>query len=311
MKCLFVGFGTIAQKHYKALYELFPECIFFALRSSKESNFSNSNVINIYSWEEMPNNIDFAIISTPTHFHINALSILVSKGINIFIEKPISDNLQGFEEIIRKIKLNNLKTYVACNLRFLPVLNYFNKTILPTINKINEVSIYCGSNLPTWRPDEDFRKFYSAHEDQGGGVHLDLFHELDYACWLFGLPNKTHSTLTNNSHLNITAKDFANYILSYDNFSIIITLNYYRKDPKRIMEVVTDNDTYFIDLLKNQLLDSNNKILFQDNETKIIDTYKKQMKYFIDYLNNTASEFNTIENSFNILNICLSNETKR
>ena len=88
-------------------------------------------------------------------------------------------------------------------------------------------------------------------------------------------------------------------------------MNYYRKDPKRIMEVVTDYDTYCIDLLKNQLLDSNNNILFQDQETKIIDTYKKQMKYFINYLNNCESEFNTIENSYNILNICLSNETKR
>jgi hypothetical protein len=77
------------------------------------------------------------------------------------------------------------------------------------------------------------------------------------------------------------------------------------------MEVVTDNETYCIDLLKNQITDSSNKVLFQDDKIKIIDTYKLQMKYFLDFLNNDVSELNSIENSYKILNICLSDETKR
>jgi predicted dehydrogenase len=311
MKCLFVGFGTIAQKHYNALYELAPECNFYALRSNNKSKFTHPNVKNIYNWDELPEKIDFAIISTPTNLHLDSLSKLVSYGINIFIEKPISDHLKGLDEIIREIKIKRIKTYVACNLRFLPVLNYFKTDLLRTIKKINEVSIYCGSYLPSWRPNEDFKTFYSANDDQGGGVHLDLFHELDYACWLFGLPNKSHRVLSNFSSLNISAKDFANYIFSYNEFSLLITLNYYRKDPKRLMEVVTDNETYCIDLLKNQITDSSNKVLFQDDKIKIIDTYKLQMKYFLDFLNNDVSELNSIENSYKILNICLSDETKR
>jgi hypothetical protein len=125
------------------------------------------------------------------------------------------------------------------------------------------------------------------------------------------MPNRTHRVLTNNSNLNITAKDFANYILIYNDFSIILTLNYYRKDAKRYMEVLTENETYYVDLLNNKITDSDNNILFHDTETSIIDTYKSQMIYFLEYINNKKSDFNTLENSTKILNICLSNETKR
>jgi predicted dehydrogenase len=311
MKCLFVGFGTIAQKHYNALNYLIPDCQFFALRSGTVAKFEKPNIINIYSWDDLPDHIDFAIISTPTHLHVDSLNKLVDLGVSLFIEKPVADKLDGLNELIQKINYKKIKTYVACNLRFLPVLNYFINIILPTISKINEVTIYCGSHLPSWRPNEDFKTFYSAHEEKGGGVHLDLFHELDYACWLFGMPNRTHRVLTNNSNLNITAKDFANYILMYNNFSIILTLNYYRKDAKRFMEVLTENETYYVDLLNNKIIDSDNNILFHDTETNIIDTYKSQMIYFLEYINNKKSDFNTIENSTKILNICLSNETKR
>jgi predicted dehydrogenase len=301
MKCLFVGFGTIAQKHYDVLNYLIPDCEIFALRSGFVSKFEKKNVVNIYSWDELPEHIDFAIISTPTHLHIDSLNKLVDLGVSIFIEKPVADKLEGLNDLIQKIKFKKIKTYVACNLRFLPVLNHFINVILPTITKINEVSIYCGSHLPSWRPNDE----------KGGGVHLDLFHELDYACWLFGMPNKTHRILTSNSNLNITAKDFANFILIYNDFSIILTLNYYRKDAKRLMEVLTETETYYVDLLNNKITDSDNNILFHDSETSIIDTYKTQMEFFLDFINNKKSDFNTIEDSTKILNICLSNETKR
>ena len=311
MTCLFVGFGTIAQKHFFALNELVPDCIFYALRSSRTSDFSYSNVVNIYDWDEIPNNIDFAIISTPTNLHLDPLFKLVSLGVNIFIEKPISNSLNGLTEIIDIIKQKKLKTYVACNLRFLPALNFFDREILPKINKINEVSIYCGSYLPSWRPNKNYKEFYSAHAEKGGGVHLDLFHELDYAFWLFGSPISSHRFLTNSSNLEISAKDFAKFFLLYEDFPLSITLNYFRRDSKREMEVVTDEETYTVDVLNNKISDSKGKILFHNNEIKISDTYKLQMKYYIDYLNNNVKEFNTIESSYKVLNICLSNETKR
>ena len=127
---------------------------------------------------------------------------------------------------------------------------------------INEVSVYCGSYLPNWRPNKDFRATYSAHEAQGGGVHLDLFHELDYLCWILGMPTSAYGIRRNVSSLAIDASDYAHYLLFYEHFTATATLNYYRTDTKRTMEIVFDNTTWSVDLLKNEITDHRKNIIY-------------------------------------------------
>ena len=88
----------------------------------------------------------------------------------------------------------------------------------------------------------------------GGGVHLDLIHEIDYCKWLFGMPDKTTIVFRNVSTLGIDAMDFAHYEFLYKRFTANITLNYYRRDGKREIEIVTNNETIVVDLIKNTVL---------------------------------------------------------
>ena len=43
-----------------------------------------------------------------------------------------------------------------------------------------------GQYLPEWRKNTDYRKGVSARQDLGGGVLLELSHEIDYIQWIFG-----------------------------------------------------------------------------------------------------------------------------
>ena len=65
MKVLFIGFGSIALKHYHAIIKLRPDAVFYALKSGDQSS-GIENVIDIYSWDEVPFDLKFAIISNPT-----------------------------------------------------------------------------------------------------------------------------------------------------------------------------------------------------------------------------------------------------
>ena len=78
------------------------------------------------------------------------------------------------------------KIYVGYNLRFHPLLKYLKKYLSQSNDKLLSVNIYAGSYLPDWRKNTNYVKSYSASKRKGGGVELDLSHEIDYASWLFG-----------------------------------------------------------------------------------------------------------------------------
>jgi predicted dehydrogenase len=306
MNILIVGLGSIAKKHIQALNSLAIDFNLYALRSSKNASIEEG-IINIF---DLKNTItfDFAIISSPTHLHYKFIQELAQINIPLFIEKPAVHSLENVSVLVDLINKKNLITYVACNLRFHPCLVYLKNKLEKQPQKINEINIYCGSYLPDWRPGKNFREIYSANASMGGGVHLDLFHELDYAIWLFGFPIKSNSLVKSNSTLKIDAIDYANYLLEYDTFVANIVLNYYRRKAKRQIEIVFENQTITIDLIKNTITDDEDVVLFEDKSFSVLTTYTSQLEYFINCLKENNSTMNSFENSIQTLKICLHNE---
>lgn len=309
MKVLIIGFGSIGKKHADSIRQIESYAEIFALRHNPNAE-SIDSVINIFDIEEVNiKEIDFIIISNPTSEHKKTLEKLVKYNLPLFIEKPIHSSLD-IEEVINLINNNKTINYVACNLRFLECIKFVKENLNSSLyGQLNEVNIYCGSYLPDWRPNTDFKKVYSSLPELGGGAHLDLIHEIDYAYWLFGKPLNVTRILKNNSSLQIEASDYAVYLLEYKDFCVNIVLNYYRRDSKRKLELVYENNTLEVDLLLNQVSD-NNGIIF-NSRNKMQDTYISQMKYFIQCLNKKTQTMNTINNAYDVLKICLENDTKK
>ncbi len=307
MRVLIIGLGSIARKHINAITKLVPEVEIIALRSSVDAPIVNG-VKNIYTWDEIDtiDKFDFAIISNPTSQHVSSIEKLIEYNMPLFIEKPLHNNVVD-DELVDLILSKNIITYIACNLRFLHSLQEIKKIIHQ--QRINEVNVYCGSFLPEWRPGTDYKSTYSAIPELGGGVHIDLIHEIDYIYWLFGAPVKSNSFFSNKSSLGIRAYDYANYLLEYQDFTTNIILNYYRRDYKRTLEILTDNHTYLVDLAKNNI-SQDGTIIFSSDQ-KIIDTYECQMEYFLHCIKQNNTSFNTIQTANEILKICIKNDSKR
>jgi predicted dehydrogenase len=303
MKVLILGFGSIARKHVQSIQKIVPGSQIFALRSGIEGE-KYPGVTNIFSLSEIDaRSMNFCIISTPTSEHKNSIEQVINYGVPLFIEKPIHNSLQIRSTVLQLTKAN-IVTYVACNLRFLDSLQYLKKNMaIIERKKINEVNVYNGSYLPDWRKNINFRDSYSANRELGGGVHLDLIHELDYIYWMFGIPLSVYSQFKNQSMLEISAFDYANYLLEYDGFCASVVLNYYRRDSKRTLELVFADETWEIDILRNKIT-SNNQSIFS-SEQSVRDTYDLQMEYFIQCLETHSISFNTIDDGFNVLEMCL------
>lgn len=307
MNILIIGLGSIARKHIQVIRSLNSETNLYALRSNVNAKIE-IGITNIFNIESCDLEFHFALISNPTYLHYKFIDLLAKRGINLFIEKPPVNTLKNFDLLVNLMKDKKIINYVACNLRFHPCIQFLKKELQFTNKKINEVNVYCGSYLPDWRPSYNFRESYSVNSEMGGGVHLDLYHELDFTTWIFGVPTKSHCTLRNVSSLEIDAIDYANYLLEYDNFSASIILNYYRKDKKRFLEIIFDDETWTVDLIHNSIKGSKSGILYQNSNFNIVNTYYDQMNYFLKLINLKENSMNSLSDAHDVLKICLSNE---
>jgi len=303
MKVLIIGLGSIAEKHIFALRNTKQDIQIFALRSSVKSD-KKEGIVNIYSFDQIPSNINFVIICNPTSNHYNTIFDVIKLKVPLFIEKPPLMDLVNIEKLLSKIRKNNIKTYTAFNLRFHPVIQWLKEKI--PLPKVIEVQSYCGSYLPDWRPGKDYRRVYSAKKSFGGGVHLDLIHELDFIRWIFGEPKNINAFMGKKSRLEIDSVDIANYNLEYENFYITILLNYYRRDPKRTIEIVMEDQTWIANLLKASVCKADSHTLFQAENFILQDTYNSQMKYFLENIYTNIPIMNSLEESLKTLKICLS-----
>lgn len=303
MKVLIVGLGSIAKKHISALRKIDSSVVLYALRS-QENAITFPDVENVYDWS-IASEVDFILISNPTSAH--AETIIKASEFNkpLFIEKPILGDLERASEIVEIIQKRQIPTYVAFVLRFHPILLKIKEYLSQSKSKIDEVNIYCGSYLPEWRQGVDFRNSYSANAELGGGVHLDMTHEIDYAYWLFGKPKEVKSLLRSKSHLQISAIDYASYQFVYEGFTVNIILNYYRRQEKREIEILSKDFILNGDLINYKLRESLSQELLYEGKSDSIKLLENQMRYFIKNLNSKKVFESNVVSSVNLLKLIL------
>lgn len=259
MNIIFFGLGSIGQRHLRLLRGLFPDYCYYAFKRGIEP-CAKEGVQYVYSWDEIEQvGADLAIISNPTCKHIETALACASKKINLFIEKPISGGMQGIKELIATVAKNDLKVMVGYNLRFHPVIAKARAFVENRNHRIISFSAYCGSFLPDWR-DSDYKITYSGKKDLGGGVLLDLSHEIDYCKWIFGKPKKVLGIYGKYSSLEIDVEDNAEIILQYEDKVGTIHLDFNRIVPRRDIEIQADSSVYQGDLITGRW-----KIFSKDN----------------------------------------------
>lgn len=254
MKFFIFGHGSIGSRHLKNLLDL--------------------------GHEETPRReeADGFLICNPTALHLETALKLIPFHRPIFIEKPLSHNLAGLDQLSGKILLG------YC-LRFDQSLQDFKKKI--DQKQVKSAKIVCNSWLPDWRSRKDYRQTYSAKTALGGGVLLDLSHEIDYALWFLGPVNKVKAKLQMVPELEIETEAIADLALEFvSGIKAEIHLSYASHKNERYCEVIT----------------ASGKALrwdYQPNNEMYVD----EMKHFIDMVNGKADPLITVADGINVLKL--------
>lgn len=254
MNILIIGHGSIGKRHYSLLcqHEDFNKVHYVSKYSAGPDNVGEK----LEELEESQLAIyDIFLICSETSLHEKQLKCIDKKveGKVILIEKPLSNERSDF---IPK----NL-VFICYNLRFHPVIQKLNEIM--TKEKLLSFSARAGQYLPTWRPDTDYLKSYSAKLSRGGGVLRDLSHEVDYTAWLCGKLSLVSSLATSHSHLRLQADDMCTILATNNNGAHIqIQMDYMSFRPKREIEIQTERNTISACLVKNKIdiYDSTGKV---------------------------------------------------
>ena len=233
----------------------------------------------------------------------NINSIVSSQGgyssdvarVTVFlVEKPI------FHSVF-DLKIASNEVYVGYNLRFHPMLNKI-KTVCEG-KDIWTMNVFCGSFLPDWRPDRDYRESYSAKKESGGGVLLDLSHELDYIQWLAGPLEIDYVVNGKISNLAITSDDYFSFSGrgQYDTY-ININLNYFTRKPIRRIIIDGQDISIQADLIENNLniIEDGKELHFSWSDHNINDTYEAQHQAVI---NGDLNNICTYKEGLRIINL--------
>jgi predicted dehydrogenase len=154
------------------------------------------------------------------------------------------------------------------------------------LGKIYFADIFAGQNLMQWRKNSNYKHTVSAQKNLGGGVLLELSHEIDYANWIFGDFNKIFCKVFKASNLKINVEDTAKILLfSKNKYIISINIDFCRSDKIRKCYVVGKNGSLIWDGLKNKLIFFNlvkrKWVNISFNINDISDTYFLQLKEMI------------------------------
>jgi len=233
-----IGLGSIGRRHLRLLKTLRPEIEVILVRSgygarSPEEILATDSVSSI--GHAIAKGIDAAIVSSPAPYHVSQAKKLLSNNIPLLIEKPLSHNMQDVHDLSLLADERNVPILVGYVLHYSMDLRYlYELATSGRVGRIFGAYIRCGSFLPDWRPDQDYRTTASARSELGGGVLLELSHELDYANWLFGPFQTIEASLTNSGLLDIDVEDAADMVLGTESgVSVAVHLDFCSKDSVR------------------------------------------------------------------------------
>lgn len=250
-RVLVVGLGSIGKRHLRIIRELLPDADIRVLhhrRCTDVPKYSNGCVRDIRAACDFQPHI--AVIASPATQHLESAVRLAGIGCHLLIEKPLSDSVDGIDELIAERDRHKVKIQVAYNLRFHSALEFFRNQIQrDRVGKILSVRCEIGQFLPTWRPGTDYRKGVSANRSLGGGVLLELSHELDYLRWIFGDVKSLSANLKKHSKLEIDVEDSAYLTMTFSSKesnegpTASLCMDFIRHDTTRTCTAIGENGT--------------------------------------------------------------------
>jgi predicted dehydrogenase len=269
MKILMIGLGSIGQRHVRNLRAVMGQSaeilawrvrrlshvVTPTLQTDESRDVDTEYGIRVFDSLEsaLAEQPRIAFICNPSSLHVPAALACVRAGCDLFLEKPVSHNLDGLAELMSAVEEGRGVAMAGYQLRFHPCFLALQRAVRDgSLGNLLAARATVGEYLPGWHPYEDYRQMYAARADLGGGVIVTQIHEFDYLYALFGVPRRLFSLGGHWSDLEIDVEDVASTLMEFQfadrRLPVHLQQDYVQRPPSRGCEIIGDRGKVVMDL---------------------------------------------------------------
>ena len=186
-----IGAGSIGRRHRENLTALGARTVLIPWRDfAGEAQLRDAGV-------------DAVVIATATQIRLELVRICAELDLPFYVEKPLAYDSATLAAIVEAAAPVTRRSMAGFMMRYHPAFRVLARTDL---SSVYDAGFGIGHDVRQWRRNWSFAASYAAKPD-GGGVLLDLCHELDMAQALF--PPAEIGSVASLGHAAFPGVDFA------------------------------------------------------------------------------------------------------
>ena len=254
-KILIVGAGGIGERHIRCFLATGRSRVWACdVDEEKLEHLSETypleGVFTKFNEIELKN-FDGVVIAVPAHMHIQMASKCAESNVPFLVEKPLSVDYNGVDELISMVNTKELISGVAYVRRSIPLFKRFRDLARDgIIGNLRMGRFNCSQDYRKYRPD--YQRTYYARTATGGGCISDVAsHFVNLTQWIFGEVKHVCSLYDRLEFQGVEAEDTSIILMRFteENALVEIFLNQFQKPNISEFELIgtTGNLRYIIE----------------------------------------------------------------
>ena len=313
-RILIWGLGSAGSRHVAIVQRVMPKAgILVYSRRAGELLASDSEEFTASLERVSEFQPQIAIVANEAPLHLKTADILAEMGCHILIEKPVDIDLERCYRFFERHRQRQLVIQVGYNLRFIESVRVFRESIKAgKIGIVTSAFFQVGQFLPNWRNQGDSLESVTGTRALGGGVLLELSHEIDSVEWILGQIEWVQAWEGKTSDLVVDVEDLACLVLgvrcatSDREIVVSLTMDVTSHRATRNYTVVGTAGTVYCDLMRQEVT------LFSQHEQSDLenfpefdknDAYRLQLCNFVDRIEHGEYSWDSFHTSVRVLQV--------
>ncbi|HEY6587452.1 MAG TPA: Gfo/Idh/MocA family oxidoreductase [Nitrososphaeraceae archaeon] len=269
-----IGVGGWGKNHSRVLHDFGVLTSICDMDKIKAKNLATRYNVNHYgSIDDMidTESLDACLVCTPTKTHYPVATKLMEKGINVFVEKPLSYSSKECEEMIQIAKKNKISLTCGYIERFNPAVQEVKKILSDNVyGELLMIEFHRENRMPL-------------HIKDVGIIYDTAVHDIDTAIYLFG--SKPNVVFARAGKIFHSFEDFSNIILGFGKDRVaVISSNWITPKKVRNFSAVCTDAIINGDFIKQEITIEDSLCTTTPRRQNLVEPLSLELRNFIDVI---------------------------